>query len=133
MQLIQRNNNTSAAQILPVNDNEITTGPMGGCVSVIVLYNLNANNVYQSAKGYHGGGGLGNVNFNSLFANVPNVHTTMIVVASGTLQASQYAQQNNRQTIRQEANNHGLGNAYIQCCHGFGNTRVPRNGNITRV
>lgn len=106
---------------------------MGDCVSVIVLYNLDANNVFQNAKGYHGGGGLGNVNFDSLFNNVPNVHTTMIVVVSGTLQNSAYAQQNNRLTIRQEADNHGLGNAYIQCCHAFGNTRVTRNGNITRV
>jgi hypothetical protein len=133
MQLIQRNNNGFPAQILPNNDNEIITGPMGDCVSVIVLYNLNAHNVFQHARGYHGGGGLGNVNFASLFGGVPNVHTTRIIVVSGTLQTSQFAQQTNRETIRQEANDNGLGNAYIQCYDGFGNTRVTRNGNIARV
>ena len=132
MILIQRNNNNAMAQVLPANDNEIDTGYMGDCVSVVVLYNLGANNVFQNAKGYHGGGGLGNVNFGSLFAGVPNLTTTMIVVVSGTLQGSKFSQQNNRETIRDEANNHHLNNAYIQLCHEFGRATITRSGLITR-
>ena len=118
MQLIQRNNAGFAAQVLPAIDNQITTGAMGDCVSIVVLYNRNpATGRYADAMGYHGGGGLGNVNFVSLFAGVPNAATTLIIVVSGTLQGSFFAIQNNRDTARQEANLNGLNNALVRCYH----------------
>lgn len=130
MQLMQRNNPHAPAQILPAHDNQVLTGAMGDCVSVIVLYNP-VGGVYQNVRGYHGGGGLGNVNFNSLFNGVPNLPTTQIIMVSGTLQNSFYATTTNRDRMRQEANHAGLNNAHIHCRHGFPTATIDRHGNIT--
>ncbi|MEU7852374.1 hypothetical protein [Nonomuraea sp. NPDC049141] len=66
------------AQTLPAGDNEVITGAMGDCVSVIVLWNQVGPN-YQNVRGYHGSGGFQAIDFPSLFNAVPNAAGTRII------------------------------------------------------
>ena len=133
MQLKQRNANTYNAEPLPMGDNEVVTGHMGDCVSVIVLFNPNAMGNYASVRGYHGGGGLGNVNYNSLFAGVPNLADTRIIMVSGSLQNSHFARNENQNELNNQRMNHGLGNAQVQYFHAMGNARIDRRGMVRPV
>ena len=131
MQLIQRNDPHQHAQDLPPAENDVSTGYMGDCACAIVMWNPDHNGRYLHVRGYHGGGGLGNVNFASLFAGVPNLVTTRIYMVSGTLQNSFYAIDTNRTEMRNAAIANGLGNAYLRCNHGYSIAAIDRNGNIT--
>jgi|GEM_PF-5916110 len=131
MQLTQRNSPHFPAENLPVADPSMITGWMGDCVSVIVLWSPGPGGRYANVRGYHGGGGIENVNFPSLFAGVPNLTNTLVFVVSGTLQGSHYASDSNRTAIRTASNAAGLFNAYIRCYHGYSNRSVDRFGNVT--
>ncbi len=65
------------AQDLPLGDESMTTGDMGDCVSIIVLWNFQDGRALQ-VRGFHGFGGFGEINLDSLFANVPNNAHTII-------------------------------------------------------
>lgn len=118
-------------QVLPHNENSFKTGGMGDCVCVVVLYNRQADGSYADAKGYHGGGGIGNVNFDALFHGVPNEAAKQIVML-GTRSGEVFAVlESTRQRIRQEANDHGLGMAYLRAFHGAGAYKIDRRGNVT--
>ncbi len=138
MVLIQHNNPNQPPQVLPALDNIIDTGGMGDCACAIVLWNpLNpagglAGLQFQNARGYHGGGGLGNVNWAGLLAGVPNAATTHVILLSGTLQNSNYATTSNRDYVRQQAANAGLPLAMCRCAHDSSRFTVDRNGVITR-
>jgi hypothetical protein len=75
---------TGTAQNLPKDDDVMDTGQMGDCVSIIILWNKNLG-TYRNVRGYHGGGGLGNINTKSLFADVPDGSGTLIIVCFGHL------------------------------------------------
>lgn len=129
MQLHQQNDPSGLPQTLPLTDNQVDTGYMGDCACAIVLFNP-VGGSYTGVRGYHGGGGLGNVNFGALFAGVPNVAATRIIMVSGTLQGSLYAITTNRDTMRAEANSAGLNNAQISCVHARSRAVVDRTGAI---
>ncbi len=56
------------------------TGQMTDCVCVIVRWKEN-NDIKMN--GFHGSGGIHEVNFASLLQNAPNHHTTSIIVIPG--------------------------------------------------
>lgn len=79
MQLI-----SGTAQILPDDDEAIWTNYMGDCVSVIVAYNRDlVSDRFNNMKGFHGSGGIGNVNFDNLLAGVANETVTHIFIIPG--------------------------------------------------
>jgi hypothetical protein len=69
---------------LPDNDNSLRTGPMGNCVSVVVLSNPDGNGRYSDVVGWHGWGGLHKIDFAKLMAGVPNNPTTRVLILPGT-------------------------------------------------
>jgi len=132
--LVQRNDPNQAPQVMPLvpaAGDAILTGGMGDCVCVIVIFNPNGAGAYTGMRGYHGGGGLPNVNFAALFAFVPNNLTTRIIMISGPLQGSPYAQDYNRTMVRQRAAAAGLNNVMFHFRHGVGQGQVDRLGVIT--
>ena len=68
--LKQQNSPTDPAEDMSGHSN-FTTGLMGCCDSIAVFWNLH-NNRYGGARGFHGGGGIPTVNFNSLMNAVPD-------------------------------------------------------------
>lgn len=68
---------------LPTHDDEIYTGAMGGCVSIVVLWGLTVGR-YANVIGIHGSGGIRAISFRRLFANVPNNNGTLVFVIPGS-------------------------------------------------
>jgi len=102
------------------------TGSMSDCVSMIVLWNP-VGGVYTNVRGYHGGGGLPNVNWGSLFAGVANHATTQVYMISGFLQGSDYAQSQNVAAVNSEIVNAGLANVTVTFIHGVSGRSIDRN------
>ncbi|GII93410.1 hypothetical protein [Sinosporangium siamense] len=122
MQLTQQST-PAPAQNLPAGDNTMVTGPMGDCVSVVVLWNPDGNGQYQNVRGYHGSGGFQAINLNSLFNAVPNVAATRVIGFFTTQSSSS----NDRQRF-QDYCAANIANAVRTIAQGGGNYRVDRNG-----
>lgn len=122
MVLVQQNDPNGPIQTLPAGQNDVETGSMGDCVSVVVLWN-NVGGQYQNVRGYHGGGGFQNVNTAGLIAGVPNAAATLIVACIGTVAAA------SNDVQRVNAWHAGaIPNATLVIANGSGNYRVNRNG-----
>ncbi|MET8755434.1 hypothetical protein ABZW32_35835 [Streptomyces sp. NPDC004667] len=81
------------AEDLPADDEEITTGYMGDCVSIIVAWDVNDGR-YANMRGFHGSGAFGNINLDSLFSGVPLTRETRVFICMGSLSRSnQYEHQ----------------------------------------
>jgi hypothetical protein len=93
---------------------------MGDCVSVVVLWH-HAGGQYQDVRGYHGGGGFGNVNTAGLIAGVPNNAGTLIVACIGTLAANDVARVRDWHAA-------AIPNAALVIASGHSNYRVDRSG-----
>lgn len=79
------------ADVLPINEDNLVTGPMGDCVSAIVLAKKNSKkNKYEIVRGYHGLGGAENINFDSLLNGLV-YNDTILYIFRGTLQRTEYA------------------------------------------
>jgi len=118
-------------QNLPGHDNLIVTGPMGDCVSVVVLYNYNGgNNQYGNARGWHGLGGIQVINMAAMLMGVPNNPMTQVIVIPGSLQQSNYARQQNLQYVQGAlAGGHAAVN--LRYIGGRSNATVNRQGQVT--
>lgn len=117
-------------QNLGAADPIVVTGPMGDCVSVIVLYNYNVGAIqYANARGWHGLGGVQVVNMANMMAGVPNVALTQVIVIPGSLQQSNYARDQTMAHVQAGLGAHGLVNLrYIANCS---NATVTRQGVVT--
>lgn len=128
---------TGVPQDLAAGDDYIDTGAMGDCVSVIVGWNPAANGRMANMRGFHGAGGLPNVNFAALLNGVPNQATTQVWMISGSsnnyLEGSFGIKGNRARIIHEVQNVAGL-NLVIQIrsVHGVGSARVDRFGHVTR-
>lgn len=117
-------------QNLPGPDNTIVTGPMGDCVSVVVLYNYNAGlNRYGNGRGWHGLGGAQVVNMASMMAGVPNNAMTQVIIIPGSLQQSDYARQTNMQHVTAGLAAHGMVN--VRYVAGRSNATINRQAQVT--
>ncbi|WP_437589771.1 hypothetical protein [Sorangium sp. So ce1000] len=74
---------------LPAHDHVMSTGHMGDCVTVIVLWNL-AGTTYQNVRGQHGLGGIEAIDFNALFNGVPDAVTTQVIVIASRMGSVSY-------------------------------------------
>ncbi len=129
MQLMQQPV-TGTAQNLPAHDNTMDTGPMGCCVSVIVLWNPNAAGVYQNVRGFHGGGGAQAVNYASLIAGVPAHATTQVFVFNGPDNRSDLE----RRIVNREVRNNILVHLHgiqVRIYHGIASATVDRSAQVT--
>ncbi|MEV3978574.1 hypothetical protein ACFYUV_26460 [Nonomuraea sp. NPDC003560] len=120
--ILTQQSTPAPAEDLPANQNVMITGPMGDCVSVVVLWNQVAG-AYQNVRGYHGSGGFQAINLPSLFAGVPNVAGTRII-GFFTVQS---ASSNDRQRFRDYCAQN-FPNAQAVVAEGGGNYRVDRTG-----
>jgi hypothetical protein len=116
-----------APQTLPLGDALVDTGAMGDCVSVIVCWTL-VGTTYQNMRGWHGMGGIEAINFVTLFAGVPNVATTQVIVVASTMGSVAYLLGNVQQRVFAV-----LPNANIRVCKGYARATVNRHGIVTRV
>ena len=130
MELKMTTASSDPVQTLDLNDNVIDTGPMGDCVSVIVLANP-VGGKYQLGRGSHGGGGIENVNFAGLFTNIPNNPQTRIIMISGTLNYSPYRMGQNEAYLQERVAQHRLNSAQTQFVHNVPQGSVNRQGQIS--
>ena len=116
---------------LPDHDDEVYTGAMGGCVSIVVLWGL-ANGEYANVIGVHGSGGIRAISFNALFANVPNNAATLVFVIPGSsyMSSDQLATLSTRvdEKIRQKTRSNHMA---VFLTPPVGQARVHRNGTLT--
>ncbi len=115
------------AQDLPAGDNEVDTGPMGDCVSVVLLWNLQAG-LYQNVRGFHGAGGFLAINLDSLFAGVPNAAGTLMIACMGG-GGSRSGGSGDPDRV-QDAHRDRLGSAQLQIFEDHGRYTVARNGTV---
>lgn len=81
---LKMQNKDGVAETLPAGDRVIKTGVMGDCVCAIVMWGPQFGR-YQYMRGFHGSGGIGAVNWESLFAGVDNRPTTRVYIITGPL------------------------------------------------
>lgn len=66
---------------LSSHENEMSTGTMGGCVSIIILYNFDATTqTYKSVRGWHGWGGIEFIDMDKMLLGVPITKDTQVHV-----------------------------------------------------
>ena len=117
----------NAPENLPPHDNAMETGPMGDCVSVIVLWHL-VGTRYGSVRGWHGMGGIEAINFPLLFNGVPNVAQTQVIIIASDSGTVTYLLDNVHNLVHAQLNL-----ATIRVCKGFSNARVTRSGVVARI
>lgn len=85
MELRQGDTAEHVKTLLP-NYDGFYTGYMGDCVCVIVLWNFNqANSEYANARGMHGSGGVGAIQWDKILQDVPNNENTRVIAIGGTI------------------------------------------------
>jgi hypothetical protein len=80
VQLVQSTKDKPVVVDLAADEVAMITGDMGGCVSVVVLWNP-VDGVFQNVRGHHAAGGPGAVNWDELMAGVPEGQDTLLVIA----------------------------------------------------
>lgn len=126
---LRMSNGPTGVQTLPADDETVVTTPMGACVSVIVLHTLQGIR-YQYVKGQHGLGGIDVIHFPTLFAGVPDVFSSQIIVVPGSEYQSQITITSIREKIFTYTRRHGLNNVNIRIITGYSNAGVDRQGMI---
>lgn len=82
VKLIQSPRNNSRIINLDADEQGILTGLMGGCCSVVLLWGNFVQGVgYDNMRGHHASGGPGNLDWDALTLNVPNLANTKLVMA----------------------------------------------------
>jgi hypothetical protein len=127
---MQLNMSATSFQTLPANDNVVRTGPMGDCVSVIVLYNL-VGTVYRNVRGRHGFGGVENVDFAGILAGVPNAATSQVIVIPGSNQRGAVSLENIRTAIGNAITRATLGAVTTRVVSGMSDANVDRQARVT--
>jgi hypothetical protein len=93
------------SSIFDLNDDEdaMVTGPMGGCVSVILLWGA-AGGRFAHVRGHHGSGGVDAIDWASLKAGVPAGANAadVLVVAAYSPDETPYSLQGIRDAIGNE-------------------------------
>jgi hypothetical protein len=118
-----------SAQDLPDGSAQVDTGPMGACVSIVLLWNFDpTTELYRNVRGFHGWGGFGAINLGSLLANVPDAAETRIIACLGTDASPPESQDATRVT---EAHQQDLlVNAPLQIFAGLSQYIVGRDGSV---
>lgn len=116
------------AQDLPDHDDVVETCEMGACVSVVVLWDKQGGS-YQNVRGYHGGGGLEAVNFDSLLKGVPSAPSTQVFIIAGTDNKSDYGRKFINGLVKQEILGR-LPHVAVRIYHMVSNAKVDRTGKV---
>ncbi|MFE3762334.1 hypothetical protein ACFXPI_11275 [Streptomyces sp. NPDC059104] len=116
------------AEDLPVGEEEITTGYMGDCVSIIVAWDAD-NGRYGSMRGFHGFGAFGNIYLDSLFNGVPLTTETRVFLCMGSLSRHSRAERR-----RMERESWRWAGSTVEWPEGTStNIRVDRFGSVSFV
>jgi hypothetical protein len=130
---MQLNMSATVFQALPANDNVVGTGPMGDCVSVVVLFKL-VDQTYQYVRGQHGLGGVESVDFGAILAGVPNTITSQVIVIPGSLQQSQFALESIRGILDDRVRTVArLDQVATRIVSGMSNANVDRQARVTQA
>lgn len=115
---LQMQDEKGAPETLPQNDNILDTGPMGDCVSVIVLCHYQpASSRYLDVRGWHGLGGIQVIDMNAMMRNVNDAETTQVIIIAGSLQFTDFAEEINREHVKAGLNSHpNVKVLYISAC-----------------
>ncbi len=112
---------------LPANDDVMDTGHMGDCVSIVVMWNLRGSS-YLNVRGFHGFGGLGAINMESVFHDVPDNGRTVVHCFFGSLAREGSDLRNAKPAIRSHVRR-----ARVHYHVTYPNARVKRTGEVKRV
>lgn len=119
-------------QDLPKDDDVVDTGAMGGCSSVIFLWDPDLKGRFAHVRGYHGGGGLQAVNWPEMRVGVPNNKSTQVYVIASPENTTDHEKKLTKQFLRKEVF------AYLPgvCCRtyqGIAQGTVNRKGELTII
>ncbi|WP_049560093.1 hypothetical protein [Nonomuraea sp. SBT364] len=120
--ILQQRSDPQPAQDLGAADDTVITGPMGDCVSVVVLWNQ-VGGRYQNVRGYHGSGGFQAINLPSLFHQVPNNAGTSVI---GFFTTQSLSSNDRQRFVDYCTQNFPLARSTV--AQGGGNYRVDRTG-----
>lgn len=80
--LVQSPEDKAVIVTLKKSEVGILSGVMGGCCSIIVLWDYDEDTkTYKGVRGHHAGGGPGNLNWGGLLADVPPGAGTLIIMS----------------------------------------------------
>jgi hypothetical protein len=133
--LLEQSNHHPARNLAERFD-EVETGPMGACVTIVVLWKKKRpwwsikKGRYQKIRGFHGSGGVEGINFDSLFDNVPDGPGTLIIVCYGSESRSQPHE--DRTTAEEKIRNR-LPNSNLMSKKTGNNYRIDRTGKCTPI
>jgi hypothetical protein len=120
---------------LPSNDAFMTTGSMGDCVSLIVVfgYDLNTHS-YKNVRGWHGLGGASAIEMNAMFKDVPNSPMTKVLILPGSLQQSKTAKKSSMEYVLQGIVSNAKTSVTVKYVEfNWKNFRVDRHAQVTRA
>jgi hypothetical protein len=119
-------------QELPTKDAFMTTGRMGDCVSIIVVFGFDLSTLtYKNLRGWHGLGGVEVINMNAMLIGVPNNPKTKVLVLPGSLQQSNTAKESNMEYVKNGLLNNAKTSVTVQYIQSKSNYRVDRKGLVT--
>jgi hypothetical protein len=128
---LTQQSNHHRAQNLAKRFDEVETGPMGACVSVVVLWEWSIEKGrYKNIRGFHGGGGVEAINFDSLFDKVPDGPGTLIIVCYGSESRSQPSED---RTTAEEISRDRLPDSTLVSKKTGNNYLIDRTGKCTSI
>ena len=132
MQLKQKDYPNLEPQDLPSNDDIVDTGPMGGCSSVIFLWEPGKEGNYANVRGYHGGGGLQAVNWRAMRSGVTNNSSTRVYVFASPENTTDHERKLTNKHLREEVLAF-LPLVYCKTYQGVAQAKVNRKGEVELV
>lgn len=132
MILKQQNYPTGDPQDLPSNDDEVDTGAMGGCSSVIILWDPDLKGRFAHVRGYHGGGGLQAVNWPQMRVGVTDNLSTRVYVIASPENTTDMERKWTKDHLRKEVLAY-LPKVYCKTYQGVAQATVNRKGEVNLV
>jgi hypothetical protein len=128
------NNTTPAQNLFLAAGDDIDTGSMSDCVSVVVLFAA-AGGHYTRAVGQHGGGGIDNVNMASILATVPAAGRggmLVLIITGHNATYEDYQSSNNRAVRAAKRQLQAAGLTNIRVSMGYSGAIIDDTGTPAR-
>jgi hypothetical protein len=126
------------AENVPEHYDEVETGRMGDCVSIVVLWQRKKGRFWQRKKGryekirgFHGDGGYQAINHDSLFKNVPDGKDTLIIACFGRSSSPGFGSTNLVQTEEEVKARYPA--SKLKTMEGGSNYLIDREGNCKAI
>ena len=134
--LRQRQFNDGPQNFVIAAGDDVDTGTMSDCVSIIVMSHHNGAR-YTRADGMHGGGGIGNCDYvgivnASVASGAAPANSLVLIVTGHNANREDYNSSNNRQIRAARTWIQGQGYRNIKTIHGWSGAIVDEQGTATK-